>query len=238
MINTFLARHPGLKTELKTKRMIDGEGGWSKVDAADRKRFLADVCDLAAECASIFAMAFSFEKFETAVAGPHKQPFGKSYWVGAATFIAGLIQQRMQKVRKNKGLTVLICDDNKREMQTLSDALHDANPWFDPLYATSRSKGGRIVWNEVLEEQRFDHIVNTAFAIKSQHSSLIQVADAVAYIHRRHLELMSEQEKWVGEKEYFAGLVDRLPKRERLGHNPGGPCIDFYKAAHHKEWAL
>ncbi len=81
-------------------------------------------------------------------------------------------------------------------------------------------------------------IVNTAFAIKSHHSSLIQIADAVTYIHRRHLELMSEEEKWEGEKEYFAGLVEGLPKRERLGRNPGGPCIDFYEAARYKKWAL
>ena len=238
MISAFLAKHPGLRKELKTKRMIDGDGGWSAVDPDERKKFLGDVCDLANECARTFAVAFSFEKFTAAAAGPHNQPFGKSYWLGAAMFTAALIQQKMQNGKKNKGLTVLICDDNKQEMQNLSDALHDADPWFDPLYATSRSKGGKTVWNEVPEDKRFDQIVNTAFAIKSQHSSLVQVADAVAYIYRRHLELMSGKEKWPGEQEYFAGLARRLPKRERLGRNPGGPCIEFYESARHTEWAL
>jgi len=28
------------------------------------------------------------------------------------------------------------------------------------------------------------------------------------------------------------------PKREKLGQNPGGACIEFYEAARHKEWAL
>ena len=163
MISEFLGKHPGLRKELKTRRMIDGEGGWSAVNPDERKKFLGDVCDLAHECARTFAVAFSFENFSVAAAGPHNQPFGKSYWLGAAMFTAALIQQKMQKGKKNKGLTVLICDDNKQGMQNLSDALHDADPWFDPLYATSRSKGGKTVWNEVAEDKRFDQIVNTAF---------------------------------------------------------------------------
>jgi hypothetical protein len=83
-------------------------------------------------------------------------------------------------------------------------------------------------------DARFDQIVNTAFAIKSHRSSLIQVADAVAYIRRRHLELMNGHERWAGEKDYFAELVGRLPKPARLGRNSGGPRIDFYEAARHK----
>jgi len=61
----------------------------------------------------------------------------------------------------------------------------------------------------------------------------------VAYVYRRHLELKSEKEAWEGEQKYFAGLVETLePRRETLGRNPGGACIEFYKAAHHKHWAL
>jgi len=38
------------------------------------------------------------------------------YWLGAALFIASLVQQKMLKEDRNKGLTVFICDDNKVEM--------------------------------------------------------------------------------------------------------------------------
>jgi hypothetical protein len=65
------------------------------------------------------------------------------------------------------------------------------------------------------------------------------VADAAAYIYRRHLELQNEKEAWHGEKEYFNGLANKLEgRRERLGHTPTGPCIDFYKAACHTKWKL
>jgi hypothetical protein len=42
-------------------------------------------------------------------------------------FVAALVQQKMGE-RENKGLTVLICDDNKQEIQNLSDALFEADP--------------------------------------------------------------------------------------------------------------
>ena len=106
MIMAFLARHPGSPKELKTKAFINGDGGWRKVEAAERKKFLENVCDLAAECASVFAVAFSFERFENAANAAYGQPFGKSYWLGAAMFIAALVQKKMQGIEKNKGHTV------------------------------------------------------------------------------------------------------------------------------------
>jgi hypothetical protein len=246
MIKEFLAKHPKAPEELKTKRLINGVKGWSKIDRADRMKFLADVCDLAADCATVFAVALSFEKFGKAANDGHGQPFGKNYWLGGAMFIAALVQKKMKKEPKNKGLTVFICDDNKMDMPKFSDGLYKADPWFDPIYQTCRQKKGKAVWSEVPDHERFDQIINSGFAIKSEHSSLVQVADAVAYAYRRHLELKSDKEEWVGEQQYFASLVERFeepkeakkPKRERLGRTPGGPCIEFYKAACHREWKL
>ena len=102
-------------------------------------------------------------------------------------------------------------------MSNRSDALYNADPWFDPIYQTSKKK-------KIAPARRFDQIINSAFAIKSEHSSLIQVADAVSYAYRRHLQLKSDSEKWAGERQYFASLVAKLePNREPLCRTPGGP---------------
>jgi Protein of unknown function (DUF3800) len=240
MISNFLATHPHSPKELKTKAFINGADDWSKVDAIARKQFLTEICELAAACATIYGAAFSFANFGKAVKTWPKQPSGKSYWLAAAMFIAALVQQKMQDEKKNKGLTVLICDDNKREMPNLSDALYAASPWFDPIYQKSIRKKGQRIWKEIPEDERFGQIIDTAFAIKSHHSSLVQVADVVAYVYRRHLELTSgEKENWDGEKNYYSGLVNLLDRcRARLGQNPGGECIEFYKAATHAHWKL
>lgn len=200
MIKTFLAKHEGAPKELKTHAFINGDGGWSKVDAGERKAFLGEVCDLVAQCARIFAVAFSFKNFDPAANAEQQKTFGTGYWLGAAMFVSALVQQKMQKEKRNKGYTVFMCDEKMTDMPKLADAPYAADPWFDPIYeGTRRKKKGKAL----LSEERFDQIVNTAFSIKSHHSSLIQVADAVSYIYRRHLELKNEKETWPGEKEYL-----------------------------------
>jgi len=218
MITEFLKRHPKSQTELKTKAIINGSGDWNKVDPAERKDFISKVCDVAVECTTIYAVAFSFRAFDdTAMNAGYGQPFGNSYWLGAAMFIAALVQKNMQRIKKNKGHTVFICDDNKWEMANLSEALYNADPWFDPIYLET-SKKKKIA--------RFNQIINSAFAIKSQHSSLVQVADAVSYAYRRHLELKSDNEKWPGEQQYFGSLVAKL-KKEPLGRTTGELSPNF-----------
>ena len=66
---------------------------------------------------------------------------------------------------------------------------------------------------------------------------MVQVADAISYVYRRHLELQTVAEAWAGEKAYYAELVAILePARETLGRCPEPPCVKFYKAAKHPEW--
>jgi uncharacterized protein DUF3800 len=240
MISNFLATHPYSPKELKTKAFINGADGWSKVDPTARKQFITEICELAAQCATVFGVAFSFQNFSKAINTWQNQPLGKSFWLAGAMFIAALVQQKMQQGKKNKGLTVFICDDNKREMSNLSDALYVGDPWFDPMYQKSTRKRGLRIWKEIPEDERFDQIVDTGFAIKSHHSSFVQVADAVAYVYRRHIELTSgEEEQWEAEKDYYSGLANKLDhSRARMGQNPGGECIEFYNAATHVHWKI
>jgi hypothetical protein len=46
MITAFLEKHPNSPNELKTKAFINGSGGWNKVDPAERKKFLGEVCEI------------------------------------------------------------------------------------------------------------------------------------------------------------------------------------------------
>lgn len=238
LIEPFLAKHPGLVKEIKTSKIIAGEGGWKELSADERKQFVSSICDVARQCSRIFAYAMSFRRFNEAVLAGHAQPFGKSYWCAAASLIAALIQKKMQAEKNNKGLTVLVFDDNKREMPAISELLHAAAPWYDPVYQQAKRRRGKATWLPVPASQRFDQIVNTAFAIKSHHSSFVQVADVASYVFRRSLELTAENEKWEGEKAYIASLSAKLPRPERLGRTAGGSAIDFYQAAQHEKWIL
>ena len=240
MLEELFANHPGNRSDLKTIRFINGKGGWKKIDSDKRKALLSKICKLAVDNGGkIFGLSLSFKSFDTIVGTAQEEPFQTSYWLASAMFISSLVQKKMQTVRNNKGLTVVIMDDNKSEMPKLSDGLYRGNPWYDGLYQVQAKKRSKMVWVERTKRNRFDQIVNTAFAIKSDHSSLIQVADAISYVYRRHLELKSSSENWLGEKTYFSGLVDILePARERLGRCPNKDCVRFYNQIRQSNWTL
>ena len=240
LIKDLLDEHKKSPKELKTSLFINGKGNWGQVDAKRRKEVLNDICNLATSCSKIFAIGFSFKNFHAAVEEADEElPFDDDYWVAAAMFISSLIQKKMQKQPSNKGLTVLIFDDNKIYMPKVSDLLYTAPEWFDGLYQQTKTKSGRKTWIPIKPANRFDSIINSAFAIRSEHSSLVQVSDAVSYVYRRHLELMDGLENWEGEKEYYQKLVARLEiKREKLGQTPKPSAFKFYDRAKHNSWSL
>lgn len=219
-LEAIFAQHPGTRGDLKTKRFINGAGAWSQVPAQQRKNFLREICELAvAKGGKVYAVALSYDRLDVALAAGHGHPFANSYWITGAMFVSSLVQKKMQGVANSKGLTVFIMDDNKLEMANLSDGLYKCSEWYDGLYQRRGTKRGKSVWLDRKPKDRFDQIINTAFAIKSDHSSLVQVADALSWVYRRHLELKSQAEAYAGEQAYYQDLVDILePQRETHHH--------------------
>lgn len=239
-LEAIFAHHPDVRQDFKTSRFINGKGGWSAVDADVRKKLLCDLCELAIDNGGkVFGIGLSFQNFNQQLAASQNHPFGSSYWLAAAMFTCSLVQKKMQTVSSSKGLTIVIMDDNKGEMPKLTDALYKSSEWYDGLYQMQGKRRGQTVWLDRKPSDRFDQIINTAFAIKSDHSSLVQVADAICYVYRRHLELLSGTEAWTGEKQYYADLVEKLDRcREKLGRCPDTPSVQFFKQARHAGWSL
>lgn len=241
MLREMLEQYPGTRTELKTSRFINGKGAWSRIGPDDRKDFLARVCQLAVEQGGrLFGIGMSFSAYTSAIARYPTNPVGKNHWLAAAMFTMSIVQKRMQGETRNKGHTVVVMDDNKRHMPALSETIHASNPWFDGLYQVRKTKRGKRIWEGRKSANRFNQIINTPFATKSHHSSFVQVADAIAYVYRRKLELASEKEAWPGERRYYEELVGVLDrKRGKIGHCPKGEtCVRFYQEARHREWVL
>jgi len=125
----------------------------------------------------------------------------------------------MQAVKGKKGLTVFVMDDNQHKMPTLTDGLYQSDPWYDGLYEIRGRIRGKTAWKARKDTNRFDQIINTAFAIKSEHSTFVQVSDVISYVYRRHYELMREDEAYEGEQTLYAEWVEKLEAaRVRLGN--------------------
>lgn len=228
LVTNFLSRHPSSPAEIKTKKLLEGKGGWNTIDPQERKDFVTGICRVAADCSKLIVFGMSFSQFEAAcAAGVFKFPCQKSFWVLSGMYVAAVVQKKMCTLKNNKGLSVLIFDNNPTGMSALSDALYESDPWFDGLY--------HAAGKPLKQAARFDQILNTAFAINSKHSSFVQVADVVAYVYRRHIELRSGQsEAYTGEATYVDGLVSILEnRREKLGRCAKAECVEFYKTISH-----
>ena len=141
--------------------------------AEDRKAFLKEVCTLAVSTGGkVFGIGLSFAAFDAAASRGLGQPMDGNYWLAAAMYTCCLVQKKMQGSKAGKGLTVFIMDDNQQQMPKLSSGLYRRDPWFDGLYLQRSRRRGKLVWAERSTSDRFDQIVNTAFAVKSDQSSL------------------------------------------------------------------
>ncbi len=238
-VASILAQSPRNPSEIKTKQLISGKNKWEGVDPELRKALLAAFVTQALEFSKIYALALSFDAFKKAVQEYEENIPFRQYWPGAAMFILALLQKKMLTAKRNKGLTVVIFDRNPKGMSIISDYLHAADAWFDPIYQRRRKFRGKNKWEEVPEKERFSQIVNSTFSTMSEHSSFIQVADAISYLYRWHLELIDAEEKWSGEQDYLNGLVEKLEKnREKLGRTANGQCVDFYRKVKCENWNL
>ena len=208
--DNIFSYHAGTPDDFKTRKFHRGAGGWSVIPGKERKQFIENIVDLVCECGKIYTFALSFEKLNTTLGSGVELPEGiHGYWIPSALFILSHIQREHCDDKKNKGNCVIVVDDNKGEHANMAELIYQTHPWLDEIAfkASFLSKNRRPKnW----ERRRFDQIVNTPFAIKSQHASIIQVADLIAFVLRRDLELRLEDEAFPGEQEFFSRLTIKL----------------------------
>lgn len=200
-IEELLDLYPGLKPkELKTKKMLNGSDKWGQVDPALRKKFVNDLCDLVATSAKVVIIPIDSNKF--AYSKPEFMFCRSNHWIAAGIYIACVAEVYAQKINNaNKATTIIIMDDNKRDQTNLSDILYSPPAQLADL---TGEKPTNILGN----------ILDTAIAIKSDHSGLVQAADCVAYVSRRHEELQGESKiNYEGEKEFIDSQFTKLDKK-------------------------
>ncbi len=168
--------------ELKGSRILYGKGAWRQVDAATRKKIFADLSAWLDERKhSVLISALDVKKAE-AVKNKHltvPKEIANNLWVAAGLNIALQIQAKHQVEEKNKGNTFLFIDDNAQKLPALCELLWSPPSWLDGYYPKKP------------KEEHLNQIIDTAFAVQSHHCSLVQVADLLAFIVRRHFELLN-----------------------------------------------
>lgn len=196
--------YPEELREIKSSKMVNGKSGWRNVDAEIRKSLFLELCGFTNEIgARAHAIVLDRRAYNDSKIDYAATPWRSTSWLAGATTIALFAQKANQGELNNKGLTVLIFDDNKAELPKLSEFLISSSPDADEYYERGK------------KSEPFEHIVDTAFAIRSEHSTLVQISDACAYAIRRRAELTvgGDEEEWEGERAFIEKAISRFSGR-------------------------
>lgn len=210
--------------ELKGSKLVGGRDRWRRIDPRTREAIVTDLCEWIKKRKHNLALAAidrqRFRKHST----ENLSKECKDEWLAAALHIVLQIQKAHQGSKGNKGLTVLIFDDNKQKADKLSELIWHPPEWTDEFYGRKR------------KQDQLDQVLDTTFTIKSHHAGLIQVADLFAYLFRRFAEIKSSANV---SAEQDAALIDRsvnilaarlLPSRFRWPTNVGGATARWYRS--------
>ena len=249
MLANTLGYTSGSRKELKTSKfMMACRDEKNTAECNKRRNFLEKICRHAVSRGrSIYCIALSFTAVESLQRSDDERHPLDAAWHESGMFICSLVQSKMQRLKNGEGRTFVIFDSSRR-VWPLSDALQDSGESNSPYLAAQYDGLHRIskssqVAPPLSQQDRFNRIMNkTVFPVRSEQSSLVQVADAICYVYRRHLELtdLNEKENWNGERNYYRSLFDILERgRMKLETNARKTeRVRFFEAARHPHMTL
>lgn len=161
-----------------------------------------------------FARGFNSERFALEIG---------SLWRFMALHLCLAIQKHHQSLRRNKGHTVIVFDNEEREAGEFIELVRMPPEWTDTYYSRSS------------RQERFDQIIDVPYFGDSRHVGLIQLADVVSFFLRRYLEIESNQipPRYEGEEELVRSWVGKvfeqsIPKSMTFLERGRCECADLF----------
>ncbi|MGI8601803.1 MAG: DUF3800 domain-containing protein [Verrucomicrobiales bacterium] len=158
--------------ELKGAKLILGRDRWRNVDPVVRKQITQHLIDWVSERKHALFLSAIVRTKHRARQGNGLPSCCGDVWLSAGLHIALQVQKVNQTQKSNKGHTFLVFDDNKKKAELFAELLWNPPVWTDDYY----DKGKK--------QDRLDQVIDTAFTVRSQHASLVQVADLYAFMFR------------------------------------------------------
>jgi hypothetical protein len=192
--------------ELKGSRILYGKDAWRYIDATKRKQVFSDLSEWLCERKhDIVISAIDTGKSSHATVTEHQVPneISKHLWVAAGLNIAIQLQAKHRGEQSNKGNTFLFIDDNCQNLPELCKILWSPPDWLKDYYPLAK------------KEAQLDQIIDTAFSVQSHHCSLVQAADLLAFIVRRHFELLANvnDSGWDEEPDFIKECLQLIAPR-------------------------
>lgn len=187
-------------SELHAKDVLAGNKEWRDIDPSIRQGIVDAILDwLANRRHSITFAAVDRKRFRSLK--DHRLVTLSEPWMAAAFHVVLSLQKAHKSEKNNKGHTVLVFDSGK-DMPSLAELVRNPPDWSDSYYGHTRSK----------KKECLDQIIDIPFFADSRHAVLIQIADLIGYILRRHVEFQDygEKERYFGERQHYAEWVTKI----------------------------
>lgn len=182
--------------EIKAYEIYRKKGSWRTIDPETRDKIIKYYLDwLKDRNHKIILSAVDNKSYFDLIEKEADNLFLKTFtspYLFASTHIALVIQRLNKKLKSNKGKTLLIYDEQSEFENELSDIIYCPPDFIDDF----------VEFEERTEKYRLNQIIDSAYFVKSHHSTLAQAVDVVAFFYRLYLELnfYGVSESYSGEK--------------------------------------
>lgn len=187
--------------ELHTRDFYNGRGIWYNVNGSLRSEIIDIILDwLKDRKHKISFTSINKEKYLSDRDSNRCISDCKSIWCMMAMHKLLILQKHHQSEKNNKGNTVFIFDNEKREEKNLFELIENSPDWLHEYYEKKP------------RQERFDQLVDVPYFGDSESVNLLQIADLIAYFLRRYAEIKEGKipSKYSDEEEKITGWVNKI----------------------------
>ena len=164
--------------EIHTRDFYPGNGIWRGLDGPMRNRVITAVFQwLNDRKHSVLCSAIDRVKFQNLQSSCNLLEGIDTIWKCLGLHLILGLQKTFQIEKKNKGNTLLVFDEEKREELQFSALINNPPYWTDEYY------------NKKENQNRLDQVIDVPYFADSKHVGLVQMADFAAFFLRRFIEI-------------------------------------------------
>lgn len=165
-------------SEIHTRDFYPGNRIWRGLDGRARSSIITAVFAWLNERKHlVIYSAIDKEKYKAQKASRSLPEGIGTLWKCLGLHVVLGLQRAFQTEPKNKGNTLLVFDEEKREELKFAKLINDPPAWTDEYYDRRRN------------QDRLDQIIDVPYFADSKHVGLVQMADFSAFFLRRYIEI-------------------------------------------------
>jgi hypothetical protein len=190
--------------ELHTRHFYAGNSMWRRLDGEQRSRIITAIFNwLADRKHRVVYSAVVKERFSEGREDGEIPDELNTPWRFLGFHLVLALQRAHQRLKKGKGNTVLVFDNEERERMRFTDLIQNPPVWSETYYGRDD------------KQAPLDQVIDVPYFADSRDVGLLQLADLGAYFLRRFAEIEEglSKPKYADEREKVSAWAEALRER-------------------------